>query len=71
MPEAQDGTVWTRIDSDAERRAPLPQLMLLEAQWRVLTPEGRIVSCGIYKSATGGPRGPRRSSHVGTTRLDH
>jgi|SoiMethySBSTD1v2_1073268.scaffolds.fasta_scaffold5373543_2 hypothetical protein len=45
---------WTHIDSDGPPRAPLPRLKLLEAQWRVLTPHGRILSCGIYQSETSG-----------------
>jgi hypothetical protein len=35
-------------------RSPLPRLKLLEAQWRALTRDGRILSCGIYQSATSG-----------------
>jgi hypothetical protein len=45
---------WTHIDSGGPHRSPLPRLTLLEAQWRVQTPHGRILSCGIYQSATSG-----------------
>ena len=45
---------WRHIDSDGPPRSPLPRLKLIEAQWRVLTPRGRILSCGIYQSATSG-----------------
>ena len=45
---------WRHIDSGGPPRAPLPRLTLLEAQWRVRTPYGRILSCGIYQSATSG-----------------
>lgn len=45
---------WRHIDSAGPPRQPLPRLKLLEALWRVLTPHGRILSCGIYQSATSG-----------------
>ena len=45
---------WTRVDSDGPSRATLPRLNLLDAQWRVLTANGRIVSCGIYRSPISG-----------------
>jgi hypothetical protein len=54
MPDALDRIFWTRIDGDRPSLAPLPRLTLLEAQWRVLTLHGRIVSCGIYQSASRG-----------------
>ena len=53
MLQTQDRMFWARIDSDAPPRE-LPRLTMLEAQWRVLTPHGRIISCGIYRSATSG-----------------
>ena len=45
---------WSHIDSGGPPRSPLPSLKLLEAQWRVRIPHGRILSCGIYESATSG-----------------
>ena len=45
---------WTHIDGGGPSQSPLPRLKLIEALWRVQTPRGRILSCGIYQSATSG-----------------
>jgi hypothetical protein len=46
--------VWDNVRGENPRpAAPPPLLHLLETCWRMKTPSGRIVTCGIYR--TDGP----------------
>lgn len=46
---------WSNVRGDAPRGAErLPPLRLLETCWRLRSPRGRVITCGIYQTTAPG-----------------